>query len=339
MDNVFESNVLESSVSEGVGPFSLTAMPGFARFGEVLSVGKPCHYMIKAVDNVGRPTDAYEFGVGTYTGMNQLTRTTVVGSSNLNAPVNFLPGNKLVSFTALAPTTDKLRFDWQEALGMNLAGAVQFFAMSSAPTGWMKANGAAVSRATYARLFGRVGTTFGGGDGSTTFNLPDLRGEFIRGWDDGRTVDSGRTFASVQTSQNLSHAHGVYDPAHAHGVYDPTHAHGVADPGHAHSAWTDAQGWHGHGISQGGPNNNGYGMVQGGGYVSDAWTRQATSSTDGAGTHSHNVGVGGAGTGIGIYGAGTGISIYGAGTGVSIYADGGGEARPRNMSLLACIKF
>lgn len=334
MDNVFESNVLESSVSEGVGPFSLTAMPGFARFGEVLSVGKPCHYMIKAVDNVGRPTDAYEFGVGTYTGMNQLTRTTVVGSSNLNAPVNFLPGNKLVSFTALAPTTDKLRFDWQEALGMNLAGAVQFFAMSTAPTGWMKANGAAVSRTTYARLFGRVGTTFGGGDGSTTFNLPDLRGEFIRGWDDGRTVDSGRTFASVQTSQNLSHAHGVSDPSHAHGVYDPTHAHGVYDPGHAHSAWTDTQGHHDHGVMYLGTSGWRSGIMDTGSGTSSGFLR-----TEGAGGHGHNVGIGGAGTNVSIYGAGTGVSIYGAGTGIGINADGGGEARPRNLSLLACIKF
>lgn len=323
MDNVFESNVLESSVSEGVGPFSLTAMPGFARFGEVLSVGKPCHYMIKAVDNVGRPTDAYEFGVGTYTGLNQLTRTTVVGSSNLNSVVNFLPGNKLVSFTALAPTTDKLRFDWQDALGMNLAGAVQFFAMSTAPTGWMKANGAAVSRATYARLFGRVGTTFGAGDGSTTFNLPDLRGEFIRGWDDGRTVDSGRTFASVQTSQNLSHAHGVYDPTHAHSVYDP---------GHVHSAWTDAQGWHDHANGWRG-NDGAYGLQFGSGAFTGSIGISGMHGgyrTEAGGSHGHNVGIGG---------AGTGISLYGAGTGISIYADGGTEARPRNMSLLACIKF
>ncbi len=78
---------------------------------------------------------------------------------------------------------------------------------NSAPTGWLKANGAAVSRTTYAALFARVGTTGGVGDGSTTFNLPDLRGEFIRGWDDSRGVDSGRVFGSAQSSANLAHTH------------------------------------------------------------------------------------------------------------------------------------
>lgn len=89
------------------------------------------------------------------------------------------------------------------------AGEVSFFAMSSAPTGWLKANGAAVSRTTYAALFTAIGTTFGAGDGSTTFNVPDLRGEFARGWDDARGVDTGRVFGSAQSSQNLSHTHTV----------------------------------------------------------------------------------------------------------------------------------
>lgn len=78
------------------------------------------------------------------------------------------------------------------------SGEVSFFAMSSAPAGWLKANGATISRSTYAALFAAIGTTFGAGDGSTTFTLPDLRGEFIRGFSDGRSVDSGRTFGSFQ---------------------------------------------------------------------------------------------------------------------------------------------
>lgn len=86
-------------------------------------------------------------------------------------------------------------------------GAVASFAMSGAPTGWLKANGAAVSRATYAALFAAIGTTFGAGDGSTTFNLPDLRGEFVRGWDDARGIDTGRAFGSAQDGQNASHTH------------------------------------------------------------------------------------------------------------------------------------
>lgn len=87
------------------------------------------------------------------------------------------------------------------------AGEVAFFARNTAPTGYLKANGAAVSRTAYATLFAAIGTTFGAGDGSTTFNLPDLRGEFIRGWDDGRGVDSGRAFGSYQTDEIKSHKH------------------------------------------------------------------------------------------------------------------------------------
>ena len=78
-------------------------------------------------------------------------------------------------------------------------GAVFHFAASTAPTGFLKANGAAVSRTTYAALFAITGTTYGVGDGSTTFNVPDLRGEFIRGWDDARGIDASRAFGSAQT--------------------------------------------------------------------------------------------------------------------------------------------
>ena len=87
------------------------------------------------------------------------------------------------------------------------SGQVAFFAMNTAPTGWLKANGAAISRTTFSALFDAIGTTFGAGDGSTTFNLPDMRGEFPRGWDDGRGVDSGRSFGSAQLDQMQSHDH------------------------------------------------------------------------------------------------------------------------------------
>ncbi|MGE4291386.1 MAG: tail fiber protein [Desulfovibrio sp.] len=60
------------------------------------------------------------------------------------------------------------------------------------PNGFLERDGAAISRTTYAALFGVIGTRFGVGDGSTTFNLPDNRGEFLRGWDHGRGVDPDR---------------------------------------------------------------------------------------------------------------------------------------------------
>lgn len=88
-------------------------------------------------------------------------------------------------------------------------GTVQFYAANTAPAGWVKANGAALSRTTYAALFAAVGTTFGVGDGSTTFNIPDMRGEFPRGWDDGRGIDSGRAFGDAQADNFKSHRHTI----------------------------------------------------------------------------------------------------------------------------------
>ena len=88
-------------------------------------------------------------------------------------------------------------------------GTVSWFAGNTAPTGYLKANGADISRTTYSTLFTAIGTTFGVGDGSTTFNVPDLRGEFIRGWDDGRGVDTSRTFGSAQADEFKSHSHTI----------------------------------------------------------------------------------------------------------------------------------
>jgi len=85
-----------------------------------------------------------------------------------------------------------------EAISEMLCGVIGYCAMNAVPLGALKANGAMVSRTAYARLFAKIGTTYGAGNGSTTFALPDERGEFMRGWDDGRSVDAGRVFGSAQ---------------------------------------------------------------------------------------------------------------------------------------------
>lgn len=119
----------------------------------------------------------------------------------------------LANLTAFARTLldDADQATAQATLGvagnMVLPGTVIFYAASAAPAGYLKANGALVSRTTYAALFSAIGTAHGAGDGTTTFNLPDLRGEFIRGWDDARGLDSGRTFGSVQTDAFQAHWH------------------------------------------------------------------------------------------------------------------------------------
>jgi len=63
------------------------------------------------------------------------------------------------------------------------------FAMEVAPAGWLECDGSAISRTSYAALFTAIGTVHGVGDGSTTFNLPDYRGQFLRGWDNGAGTD------------------------------------------------------------------------------------------------------------------------------------------------------
>jgi len=100
-------------------------------------------------------------------------------------------------------------------------GAVIMWAGSVIPQQYLECNGNAVSRSTYAELFAAIGTTHGSGDGSTTFNLPDYRGRFVRGVDGsaGRDPDkgtrgtmatggnSGNSVGSVQDHELYSHTH------------------------------------------------------------------------------------------------------------------------------------
>ncbi|MDQ8030812.1 MAG: phage tail protein, partial [Bordetella sp.] len=104
----------------------------------------------------------------------------------------------------------------QGALGSVVvpAGAMLLTFANAAPAGYLKANGLAVSRSTYAALFAAIGTSFGAGDGTTTFNLPDARGEFFRGFDDGRGVDIGRSWASWQKATVIAaDGTGITSPA------------------------------------------------------------------------------------------------------------------------------
>lgn len=128
-------------------------------------------------------------------------------SETINGTATFVLGPK----ESCAVTADDSGASWIAVLvgSGGSAGMVVHFAMSTPPSGWLKANGAAVSRTNYAALFAAIGTTFGIGDGATTFNLPDLRGEFLRGLDDGRGVDSGRALGTWQGSQMTSHTHSL----------------------------------------------------------------------------------------------------------------------------------
>ena len=120
---------------------------------------------------------------------------------------------------------------WGEIANGVPAGSIFTFASTTVPSGYLECNGAAVSRSTYATLFAAISTTFGVGDGSATFNLPDLRGQFVRGWANNATGtgDDGRSFGSSQADQNKTHGHtaSVTDPGHRH----VTKGHGTQDDG------------------------------------------------------------------------------------------------------------
>ncbi|WP_186172644.1 phage tail protein [Burkholderia gladioli] len=236
------------------------------------------------------------------------------------------------------------------AISTAAIGQIVFEPRATVRAGYLKANGSLVNRADYPALWAYAQASgalvsdadwanarwgcFSTGDGSTTFRLPELRGETIRAWDDSRGVDANRAIGSWQDSLNRSHAHS----ASADTVGD-----------HVHSAWTDSQGWHGHhgqttgvgdhqhiapyseaGVSPWGAYAQNQAGSNGGldhdnplAYTSPAGGHAHTFDTDGAGTHAHNVGIGGAGNHTHA---------------ITVNADGGNESRPRNIALLAMIR-
>jgi microcystin-dependent protein len=130
-----------------------------------------------------------------------------------------------VNFTASQETTD-FGANWP----INITGVagpighVAAYAGNVVPLGYLECNGAAVSRTTYVNLFGVCGILYGAGDSTTTFNLPDLRGYFVRGWDDSAGVDVGRVLGSTQADL----VGPVTDPGHTHTDAGHVHAGGVS---------------------------------------------------------------------------------------------------------------
>ncbi len=115
-------------------------------------------------------------------------------------------GTDTVTYMNPLRAAQAIKHEFDEAL----VGSVAYFATTVIPSGWLRANGATISRTTYNALFARISTTFGAGNGSTTFQIPNLRGEFIRGWTDNRSgVDQGRVFGSSQSDAMQGHNHNI----------------------------------------------------------------------------------------------------------------------------------
>jgi microcystin-dependent protein len=228
-----------------------------------------------------------------------------------------------------------------------------------APGGWLLCQGQAISRTAYAGIYAVIGTMYGAGDGSTTFNLPDCQGRVTIGTgagagltNRGLTAKGGSETtvltvaqlpAHTHTATQPAHTHYVNDPGHAHSVYDPTHNHTLRDPGHAHS------------ISDPGHKHIWYsllvqvsqgvlvGIPQDPHYIAES---EAARWTDPAGTGIgiYAVGTGcwndASGTGIGIYAAGTGVYLsYAGNDAITVYNTGSGQAHSNMQPFLVLHKI
>lgn len=111
------------------------------------------------------------------------------------------------------------------------SGAIMMFGGSAAPNGWLICNGSVVSRTTYAALFAAIGTTYGAGDGTTTFNLPDLRTRVAAGLNSTVTEFNalGKTGGEVKHTLSVAEmpSHGHVQNAHTH--TQDAHSHVVGD--------------------------------------------------------------------------------------------------------------
>lgn len=229
-------------------------------------------------------------------------------------------------------------------------GEIATFAMTTVPAGWLECDGSTVSRTLYPSLFTAIGTTYGAGDGSTTFGIPDLRGQFVRGWDHGKGVDSGRVFGSAQAGDTIAHTHaisitsGINSNDHTHsfsvttGYVSNDHSHtqagtwgsGGRSAAHTHTP-SNGQNY----VTAGGPNASGSGL----GYQQCAGS--GTESAD----HSHNTAIGGQTSGIsanhthGVSGNTSGISANHTHAVTGTSASTGTETRPVNVAMLMCIKY
>lgn len=182
----------------------------------------------------------------------------------------------------------------------NPAGAIVMYAGAVAPTGYLLCQGQAVSRTTYADLFTAIGTAYGTGDGSTTFNLPDLRVRLPIGAGTGKALGASDGVAEASRNANHSHSHGHSASASTSTASANVSGSASSDPGHTHGGLTGDAGSHSHGGATGTPSGsanaqNGTGQVVTGSNhthsISSDGTHQHTISAVNSGGHSHTISV------------------------------------------------
>ncbi|MHC4780859.1 MAG: phage tail protein [Planctomycetota bacterium] len=145
--------------------------------------------------------------------------STITGQPEKVAPIG--ADELIIADSEDSASSKKIQISNLPSAGGTEIGSVTTYAGASIPTGYLSCDGSAISRTTYADLFTALGVAHGEGDGSTTFNLPDLRGRFIRMVDGGAGNDpdsgsrtaaatggnTGDAVGSLQADEIDSHAH------------------------------------------------------------------------------------------------------------------------------------
>lgn len=282
-----------------------------------------------------------------------LTLVQAASSLVLEAPdaeIVFQAGSVVISAASMQSMLDRLSA--LEVRPTVATGTVIAFAGTTAPEGYLVCDGSLISKTTYQDLYGAIGDTYGQGTVGE-FQLPDLRGEFIRGFDGSRGIDDGRTFGSSQIDEYASHSHPGSEAStsgsHSHsgsttdaGSHVHTGSIGSAG-GHSHTGSTNDGGAHSHtlnylvGDAPSGTRTdrkipwNGNGVTtNSAGTHSHSFTTSSVgghthslNSMNSAGSHSHSIST---------------DSHSGHTHSVTVSASGGAETRPRNVALLYCIK-
>ena len=208
-------------------------------------------------------------------------------------------------------------------------GTIFFVADDAAPEGSLICDGRLLSRTTYADLFAKLGTTYGAGDGSTTFQLPDYRGEFLRGWDGGRGVDADRVRGSFQTDQNKTHTHSGTTSSESH---THTHSGTTSSDSHTHTwSGTTSSDSHTHTMTV----YQGSGSLNGKAGAASS-TNNNGSSTTSSDAHTHTVSGTTSSDSHTHTWSGTTSSDSHTHT-MTTSASGGTEVRVRNKAELICI--
>lgn len=149
----------------------------------------------------------FEMGIASSQQLNKVWRQASIISTALAQFICDHQSEDVLDNGEIPTLVTQLETAIQSFLGGNstlvVPGTTVLWCAPVVPDGYLELAGQAISRTTYSALFALFGTTYGDGDGSTTFNLPDLRGEFVRGWDHGRGIDTARTLGSPQLATSV----------------------------------------------------------------------------------------------------------------------------------------